>query len=310
MQTLTLDALIEELPHLKIVVVHGEGQGGGEILSKKIKSLYNHDVDIVKYSEIDFALLNELKKRNEKDSISILFTAGLRDVPAILKSKILGLKIALYLTVPYHKAATIKDPFHFLIVYFSQLFFILSDKIYITSRNIKILFKQPIVMIPIKKEENYNKKRFTIINKKKIVGVTASRLNIERGVGSRDIDSFNDKGLEGSNDECHLYNEENDNKIELYHFGEVETSIQKVITSDYQCINFLGYDSNWQKFNADFYFFFSRYEGFGLAPLESSQRALTIVNKAFPDELVSLNENIISIDTSSEKNLLKKLKIK
>ncbi len=305
MQTLTLDTLIEELPHLKIVVVHGEGKGGGEILSKKIKSIYNHDVEIFKHSEIDFAFLNELKKRTKNDSISILFTAGLRDVPAILKSKILGLKIALYLTVPYHKAATIKDPFHFLVVYFSQLFFILSDKIYITSKNIKILFKQPIVMMPIKKEENYNKKKFTIINKKKIVGVTASRLNIERGVGSRDIDS-----IKKINDECHLYNEENDNKIDLYHFGEAETSIQKVITSDYQCINFLGYDSNWQKFNADFYFFFSRYEGFGLAPLESSQRALTIVNKAFPDELVSLNENIISIDTSSEKNLLKKLKIK
>ena len=64
MQTLTLDTLIEELPHLKIVVVHGEGKGGGEILSKKIKSIYNHDVEIFKYSEIDFAFLNELKKRN------------------------------------------------------------------------------------------------------------------------------------------------------------------------------------------------------------------------------------------------------
>jgi hypothetical protein len=37
MRTLTLDTLKNDLPHLKIVVVHGEGQGGGEILSKKNK---------------------------------------------------------------------------------------------------------------------------------------------------------------------------------------------------------------------------------------------------------------------------------
>ena len=57
------------------------------------------------------------------------------------------------------------------------------------------------------------------------------------------------------------------------------------------------------------FFFLSNYEGFGLAAYEASQTGtLTIVNEAFPDELISVADNIRRIDTKFTTSIMGQIK--
>tara|TARA_R110001583_G_scaffold69696_8_gene197578 strand:+ start:4538 stop:5464 length:927 start_codon:yes stop_codon:yes gene_type:complete len=292
-----LDDLLKFFKTIDLLSLHGRGKGGGEVVSKKILNYYssvknNSEISIVssKYSFIKrFLCIKKLRK-----SDIILFTAGIRDVDVILFSIFLGKKFNVYNQVPYQKAINFKiDAIHFLLVklyiFLLENFctFVLSNSASALKLNRKIEILLPILSneivfkkIPLKK-----------INKKNIVFGTAFRLNKERGIGSKDID-----GLISFCKRISKLMEEKSINFSVIHYGEFDEEIASRIKNNFSNIEFVGYTLNWFEKDIDAYFFISKYEGFGLAPLEASNYKPVFVNDVFPKEIFLCSPNIYLIN--------------
>lgn len=298
-----LNDLPQLLPDLSLVSAHGDARGGGEQVAQNIQGIYhakgNKKVKTVNHREARTYL-------SKLYISSVLLTSGPRDYFNLLFFLLNGVRTVIYIQVPYHKAASAKYPIHLIATWiFLLTLHTLKIELFVNSKNAvpKILQKKSKVLLPI------NQKTKTIIKKSykpsdEFILVTACRLNLEIGSGSRDI-----KALIRMLEECRNLNSKNDLRHSVLHFGDVHPSIAHKFIDYSDVIDFCGYKKNWYETSCNVFFFLSNYEGFGLAAYEASQTGtLTIVNEAFPDELISVADNIRRIDTKFTTSIMGQIK--
>lgn len=285
-----------------MVSVHGEAKGGGERVARNIQEIYNSQSKTVK-------LVNYKEARGcvTKFNISTVFlTSGLRDYFNLLYFISKGVRTVIYIQVPYHKAASVKHPIH-LIATWIFLITVLALKIelFVNSKNVvpKILQKRSTLVLPISQRLEVNGAKNKYTPSDNFVLVTACRLNIEAGLGSRDL-----KSLIRLLEECRALSDSGGIKYSVLHFGDVHPSVALKFVDYLDVIEFCGFQENWYDTVCDVFFFFSNYEGFGLAAYEASRTGtVTIVNEAFPEELMLVADNIQRIETQGVNSIIKEI---
>lgn len=291
-----LDNLPELLPSPGLISCHGRGKGGGEVVLEKILKLYKqNNITPKTITSKDSFASRVWPILRLKNNDSILLTSGLRDLDVIALCILLRKKFAVYVQVPYLKSCDFKgDLVHYLLVRtYLILIRIFSKYIFVNSaETLGIKSTKAIVLLPVTYSEIVKEKIFLRkLDKSCVVFGTASRLFAERGIGSKDPDGLIDiclrtdkilgkKGIE----------------FKIVHFGEVDIQIANSIRSRFNKIEFCGYNKHWTDADVDLFIFNSRYEGFGLAPLEASAKKPVFVNEAFPEELLACSPNIYPIN--------------
>lgn len=267
----------------------------------KIKKIYKHaqkDLKIIQSNSLPkikmSVLIGLIKSKNSK----IILSSGLRDnfLAAILI--LLRVKYDIYCQVPYHKAMTIKDiPHYIMTIMFLKLTVRFAKNLYTNSNEcLPSNIKRKKVLLPINKDEliplNSNLINTNGINTKNTKFISASRLNIEKGIGSRDINT-----ILSFLKSCKAKNKKN-YKIVFHHYGEVDQSIKQIFLNENLPIVFNGFSEDWVKTKCDGYIFASNYEGFGLSAFEAANTGRKVfVNEAFPEELIHSNPNIMKLDS-------------
>lgn len=289
---------LNDLPFLTksigLISFHGLGKGGGEKVLQKISEIYEQCFS-KSYQSISSATSFKMRILAVKKSNNFLLTAGLRDIDLIVLSIFLNKKFSVYIQVPYHKSISLKTDFtHFILV---KIYMIIvqkyAEKIFVNaSLTVPFSSLKKTVLLPILSSEMVqNKIEFTRIVKQKIIIGTAFRLNTERGIGSKDIEGLISLCIKI---DAHLIAK--NIEFELQHFGEFEKDLATKMRNSFPKIKFNGYKNNWISNDVDAYVFLSKYEGFGLAPLEASAKKLVFVNDAFPKELFKCSPNIYPIE--------------
>lgn len=299
----TLDDLPCLLPELSMVSVHGESRGGGERVAQNIQEIYNSQSKIVKLVKY-----KEARSWKTKFNISTVFlTSGLRDYFNLLYFILKGIRTVIYIQVPYHKVASLKNPIHLIATWiFLITIFALKIELFVNSKNAvpKVLQKRSTVVLPISQRIKVNRVKNRYKPSDNFVLVTACRLNIEVGRGSRDL-----KSLIRLLEECQALSNNSSIKYSVLHFGDVHPSVAHKFVDYSDVIEFCGFQEDWYETVCDVFFFFSNYEGFGLAAYEASKTGtLTVINEAFPEELTLVADNIKRINTQGETSIIKEIK--
>ena len=98
--------------------------------------------------------------------------------------------------------------------------------------------------------------------------------------------------------ECAAVNECLGRRFRVDHFGEVHPAIADELRQSRLPIQFHGYAPDWISRASDICFFFSNYEGFGLAAFEAAKAGHRVfVNGGFPIELLEACPGIRMVDT-------------
>jgi hypothetical protein len=303
----TLSDLPDILPDLKILTVHGRGRGGGEKVASNIKSIFAlHGLSIqVVPTEDGEKILRTLNKNRKtvkttNQNIKVLFTSGPRDIPLIILSILYRISFSVYIQVPYTEAITWKDPIHAASV---KIYLYLTSKFasLIVSNSKKSAAgctNDPTVVLPIRTtpilEKNESIPSDIDQEDYTINLVTACRLFPERGVGSRDIHA-----LKRLLSECLNYQSTHGRPVLVKIYGDIDPCYKEIFFKFKDILKLEGYDENWMHKERGPFFFFSTYEGFGLAAYEAASLGKQVfVNDAFPSELKSARPEINFIDTS------------
>jgi len=278
------------------ITVHGLGKGGGEVVAKKIRTIFDLEQDqMIGYSIGTASLIRRVfKKGNHR---RVFCTAGPRDIFVIILCAMTFQPAYVYLQVPYHKTISLKDPIHLiLVVFFLLVLQVFARGVYVNSKNSRtpFSFRQQRVVLPVTKEEltDLKEKRNTSVetgalnsNSIYLIG----RFNKERGVGSRDL-----KGVTTLAQEVAQYNRKALIKISIVHYGDSDPDIRsKLIKESNDAFSSKGFLEDWLTQVKGDVLFLSNYEGFGLAAFEAAKSGLSVyVNEAFPEELLSCTTGI------------------
>lgn len=299
----TLDDLPELLPELRLLSVHGTGRGGGEYVATQIDRAFRargRSLTILPSHSITYSGLRRCSTSTRQPVL--LLTAGPRDLPVAIKALFAGVPHAVYYQVPYRAAITWRDPVHaagvFLFLTFNALFASVSLCNSANSRPPGT--RGPTVVLPFRRDQlntHAVPPEFKLHVKRGgdagVVMTTACRLFPERGRGSRDLISLRRLLLE-----CREISLRGGPACRVEHFGDVHETVSANLMRDRLPIIFRGYAADWTRRAGDLCFFFSLYEGFGLAALEASLAGLAVyVNEAFPPELLEIAPSIHRLNT-------------
>ena len=298
-----LEDFLRFIPDLSAISMHGIGQGGGETVCDHIISIYKPSKlkNIIHSSNIltNMRLLLALRRSHA----SILFTAGPRDLPYIIVCLFTSLRIYIYLQVPYKASCSLqKDILHwfFINVYLFVLQLFRLRIFCNSSSTASQLYINSTIIVPIRKnllQLNPPENQSTTLPGNNIVINFVCRMNIERGIGSKDLLSMKNLIRQAN----YLSEHNNSYNFLFNHYGEASPLLLKEFYSISGPASFVshGYIKNWQAIGQGVFVFFSNYEGFGLAPFEAYNAGYkVIVNRAFPQELKLLCPNITVIDTN------------
>lgn len=314
LQYKTLDDLPDILPELRLLSVHGLGRGGGEHVASEIADVYascNKQLIVMNSGAISW---HDLAHLDEKaGSPVLLLTGGPRDLPVAALAVLARVPYAVYYQVPYVSATTWRDPAHALSVHALLTFNALFAQMIICnsshSRPGGALSTQ--VVLPVRRgsigtnaSDSSRRRLASCDSPREIVLTTACRLFQERGRGSRDL-----LCLRRLLSECRLATERTGIHHRVEHFGEVHEKIATEFRQNGLPITFNGFTSDWISKGGDLCFFFSNYEGFGLAAFEAARAGLqVIVNEAFPMELMEAAPTIKRINTrDASRSLLEQM---
>lgn len=285
----TLSDLPDLLPDLRLLVIHGEGRGGGERAAAKIDDAYRakgSTIDVIGSGNRS-ALKAAIQALRGGPGTSVLFSGGMRDLPGVLAARTAGVGFAAYFQVPYLRSLSISDPVHAAAVMgmvgFNRLF---ARNIFVNSGQGWPLWLQGRTLLPIVDAERVVQRpaKWPVAGLVRLA--TACRLFSERGHGSKDVES-----MLRLIEEVRIYNQaQNGQRIELVHYGDVDAYHAALLDPHHDVLERRGYAMDW--YTADSlvngYFFFSHYEGFGLAPLEATKSGCPVfVNEGFPPELLT-----------------------
>ncbi len=306
-----LTNLPEILPDIALLTVHGEGRGGGEKVARMIEAAYierGRNLSVAAARQAKLAMI-ELKQHVRSSnrtvkgaSALVLFTSGPRDLPLILLAMWHRIPFAVYMQVPYTLAITWRDPIHAIAV---MIYVQISSFAHITrianSQTTALSFSGPaeIVLPIITSSENSLHEcpptRPLLSIDKPVVFVTACRLFLERGRGSRDLGA-----LERLLTECRAHNSQGGTQYSVRHYGDVHPEIRARFANHKDVLTFAGFNANWLHEESGPFFFFSVYEGFGLSAYEAARAGKSVfVNSVFPSELTTMFTNINVVDTES-----------
>lgn len=285
---LTLSDLPHRLPDLQLVIVHGGGRGGGEFVAEKALAEFaaaGQTIALVAASD-RAGMVRAIRGQSGNPGIRVLFTAGMRDLPGALAAKKAGVSYATYLQVPYFRAMSPRDPVHAAAVIAMTAF----HRMYAAHNFVNSQASWPgwfdaETLAPITAGElNADAPPPPLSPSGDLTIATACRLFTERGKGSKDTDS-----LLRLIDEIRRYNCSGAAKrqIRVVHYGDVDGAHAAMFSRHADVIQLRGYSRTWLHDDAiNAFFFFSRYEGFGLAPLEATRAKRPVfVNEGFPNEL-------------------------
>ena len=229
-----LDDLVKLLPDLRVMSVHGLGRGGGEKVAQEIVHLYSEvgkTVKIVPSDKLEISRVNE--HGIDRKRVKLLLTSGLRDIPAAISAFALGVPYAVYLQVPYLKAASWRDPVHAIATLFMLLLHrFVARAVFCNSTNTDSnLLGRSRIVLPIRRPVSNKRPASSHRTKKRnlpksLVFVTACRLFHERGSGARDLDS-----LARFSKECHTYSLLHGVNIQVIHYGDVAPEIKVKLKS-------------------------------------------------------------------------------
>lgn len=316
-----LTDLPELLPNLVLLTVHGEGRGGGEKVAGQIKTAFaaqGRNLEVVPARQAKKAIiklkknvLTERRDIEESDSI-LLFSSGPRDLPLMLHAIRHGIPFAVYMQVPYKKAITWRDPIHALatLAYIKVSSLASSMRIANSKTTADSFGRTAEIILPVA-SFSYETPSFaphpiqkSTSDDKQVTLVTACRYYPERGRGSRDLDA-----VERLLTECRAHNSRSNIKVSVRHYGDVHPEIRARFKNFEDVLSFRGFNPSWIHDEKGPFFFFSVYEGFGLAAYEAAQAGKTVfVNGAFPSDLVEVNSSIKRIDTRTrDQSLLRQL---
>lgn len=286
---LTLSDLPRRLPDLQLIIVHGGGRGGGEFVAEKILTEFaaaGRAIDLVAASD-RAGMVRAIRSQSGNPGIRILFTAGMRDLPGALAAKMAGVLYATYLQVPYFRAMSLRDPVHAAAVTAMTAFHrMFAAHNFVNSQASWPGWFDAETLAPITADElNADAPSAPLPPSGGLTIATACRLFTERGIGSKDTTS-----LLRLIDEIRRHNRAGagGRQVQLVHYGDVDDTHAAMFSSHADVIQLRGYSRTWLYDDAeiDAFFFFSRYEGFGLAPLEATKTNRPVfVNEGFPDEL-------------------------
>ncbi len=288
---LTLSDLPSLLRAPTFVTVHGIGQGGGELVARKLARLFGiGDARLLAYRSGTSAVLKMVY--HQRVHGHVLCTAGPRDIWVLLISALMLRRADVYLQVPYHRSVTWRDPIHLTaVILYIILVVVLARKIFVNSTGTgrSILFRRRTTVLPVARHEldaarvsecmgkvfpRHMPRTFNVV----------CRLNRERGRGSRDLE-----GLRRFVREVADWNQCGGFPTVIEHYGECEPTIKAMLLEQAQdAIRFYGHVSDWICRNSGPLVLFSRYEGFGLAAFEAASAGRQVyVNEAFPHELLA-----------------------
>lgn len=285
----TLSDLPDLLPDLRLLVIHGEGRGGGERAATKINDAYRakgRAIDVIGSGNRP-ASKAAIQALRGVPGTPVLFSGGMRDLPGVLTARAAGVGFAAYFQVPYLRSLSISDPVHAAavtaMVGFNRLF---ARHIFVNSAQGWPSWLQGQVLLPIADAERVVQRPVEWPTAGLVRLATACRLFLERGHGSKDVGS-----MLRLVEEVRAYNRSgNGQQIELVHYGDVDDHHAALLDPHRDVLERRGYATDW--YTADprvnGYFFFSHYEGFGLAPLEATKTGHPVfVNEGFPPELLT-----------------------
>jgi len=285
----TLSDLPDLLPDLRLLVIHGEGRGGGERAAAKINDAYRargRTIDVIG-SGNRRALKAAIQALQGVPGTLVLFSGGMRDLPGALAARTAGVGFAAYFQVPYLRSLSISDPVHasavMAMVGFNRLF---AHHIFVNSGQGWPQWLQGRILLPIVDAERIVPHPVKWPVAKLVRLATACRLFSERGHGSKDVSS-----VLRLIEEVRAHNRTQDGqRIELVHYGDVDAYHTALLDPHRDVLERRGYATDWYTADAQVngYFFFSHYEGFGLAPLEATKTGYPVfVNEGFPPELLA-----------------------
>lgn len=288
---LTLSDLPSLLRTPSFVTVHGIGQGGGELVARKLAGIFGiGDARLLAYSSGTPAVLKGVY--HQRAHGHVLCTAGPRDIAVLLMSALMFRRADVYLQVPYHRSVTWRDPVHLvMILLYIILVMTLARRIFVNSTGTgrSILLRQRTIVLPVARHEldavrisacmdmispPHMPRTFNVV----------CRLNRERGRGSRDLE-----GLRRFVREVADWNQCGGFPTVIDHYGECELTIKAMLLEGARgAIRFHGHVSDWLLRNSGPLVLISRYEGFGLAAFEAASAGRQVyVNEAFPHELLA-----------------------
>jgi hypothetical protein len=288
---LTLSDLPTLLRTPSFVTVHGIGQGGGELVARKLASIFGIGDD--RLTAYGSGLSTVVKKvLHRRVHGHVLCTAGPRDAPVLLMSALMLRRADVYLQVPYHRSLTWQDPVHLIAVgTYLILLMVLARKIFVnsTATGQSILLRRRMIVLPVARHELDAARDLNSMDKVLPTDMPRTfnvvcRLNRERGRGSRDLE-----GLSRFVREVADWNQRGGLPTIVEHYGECEPTIKTMLLEQApDAIRFHGHVSDWICRNSGPLVLFSRYEGFGLAAFEAAGAGRPVfVNEAFPPELLA-----------------------
>lgn len=298
-----LDDFPKLAPEITAITVHGAGRGGGEKVSQYVREIYEAQSQPLEvYATGSGSLLKCSLQRflaNTRKRQHLLAMAGPRDIPLLLACVVRRCSFSVYLQVPYMRATTWRQPLHAaLTVFYFLIIYLFAKNIYAVSRNaLPWAWRRAQIVLPLTAmadcPQALRDTPLARANDAPLYLVTACRLFPEHGLGSRDI-----AALEQLLQECARHNQAHSRQFHVLHYGDVEECIRQSLTVYSQVLTHKGYDADWVRASAAPCFFFSRYEGFGLAAYEAAQHGrLVFVNQGFPQELIETSPNIIPLHT-------------
>lgn len=294
------------------MTVHGEGRGGGEKVACSIVRSYElkgTEISIVQAS-LAKRELGQLKRNSISGSwqrgganIQLLLTSGPRDISLMVYAILNRIPFAVYVQVPYSNAITFRDPIHALAVkFYIWLCRRFAQAILANSQpTAEAISPRASVVLPIMAAPSGKVPRvvegvdYSELPSSNVYLVTACRYFPERGRGSRDL-----KALKKLLVECRENNDRCGRKVFVRHYGDVHAEIRKQLKEYDDVLSYMGFDPRWREVEAGPFFFFSVYEGFGLAALEAAETGKSVVvNGAFPSDLTLVAPLIRRVDTST-----------
>lgn len=212
---------------------------------------------------------------------------GPRDILWLLFSKILRKKIIIYVQVPFHKKVEGNLTVYSLLVYI--YIYIISKEDCYAGSVMSFLNPPPKILYPISTRRMESlKKDIKPINFNDGINF-AFRFTKEKGNQSKDLILFKKIVTAARKD-----------GIPVNHYGPFDKSLVDSYfdnKEEKEYIKFNGFVSDWQNQIKGVFVHLTNYEGFGLAPVESSLMGIpTFVNKNLPNTAwkVSPNMNLIS----------------
>jgi hypothetical protein len=311
---LTLSDLPSLLRIPSFVTVHGIGQGGGELVARKLALIFGiGDARLLAYSSGISAVLKKIY--HQRVNGHVLCTAGPRDIAVLLMSALMLRRADVYLQVPYSRSVTWRDPLHLtVVVLYIILIIVLARRIFVNSAETGrgILFRQRTTVLPITRHELDAARASEYMGRvlpphlPRTFNVVC-RLNRERGRGSRDLE-----GLRRFVREVADWNQCGGFPTVIDHYGECDPIIKAILLEKAQnSIRFHGHVSEWICRNSGPLVLFSRYEGFGLAAFEAASAGRQVyVNEAFPRELLSAAPRIRRFHSAiNNRSILRQLNV-